>query len=213
MNIKLQNFSYEIPGSKKALFSIEHFTIASGEKILIRGPSGCGKSSFLHALAGLIPSAMGQVFYDSLSLLELSNPDKTRFRWDHLGLIFQKLSLLEHFSVLENLLLEQDNQKLAQEILDSFGLREKENILVRKLSLGEQQKLAVMRVLMKEFQVLMADEPTSSLDDDSALFVIKKLLGSCQNKTLLCVSHDHRIESHFDRIINLTAWRPDVRPL
>lgn len=206
MKISLKNFSYQLPGSEQNLFSVESFEIPEGQKVLIRGPSGSGKSSFLHALAGLIPSAKGEVLYDNVSLLKLSAKDRTEFRSQHLGLVFQKLSLLEHFSALENLMLENEDQPLAEGHLAEFKLLPRKDNLVRSLSLGEQQRLAVARMMMKPFAVLIVDEPTSSLDDESTNLVMKNLLASAKGKTFLCVSHDHRIEKSFDRVIELTQW-------
>lgn len=206
MKIILKNFSYQLPGSEKDLFSVDSFEIPAGQKVLIRGPSGSGKSSFLHALAGLIPSAKGDVLYDSISLLSLNNSARTEFRSQHLGLVFQKLSLLDHFSVLENLMLENEDLALAESLAKEFRIAHRQDNLVRSLSLGEQQRVAIARVMMKNFSVLIVDEPTSSLDDESTALVMKNLLSSAKGKAFLCVSHDHRIEKSFDRVIELTEW-------
>jgi putative ABC transport system ATP-binding protein len=206
MKINLKNFSYQLPGASKALFSVEHFEIPEGQKVLIRGSSGSGKSSFLHALSGLIPSARGEVLYNDISLLKMNLHDRTAFRSRHLGLVFQKLSLLDHFSLLENMMLENENITLATSLAKDFRLSHRCDTLVRNLSLGEQQRVAIARVMMKNFSVLIVDEPTSSLDDESTDLVMKKLLEASQGKTFLCVSHDHRIQKSFDRVIELTQW-------
>jgi putative ABC transport system ATP-binding protein len=207
MKISLKNFSYRIPGGAKALFELPSFEIPKAQKILLKGPSGCGKSSFLHAIAGIMSTATGKVFYNEEDLLSKSPQERAHFRALNLALIFQKLSLIPHFSVLENLLIEREDPLRARKLLEKFGLNNKEDILVERLSWGETQRVAIARALMKDFMVLLADEPTSSLDDAMTELVMKELIFQSKGRIFVCVSHDHRIEKYFDRVLTLTQMK------
>ena len=204
MKIHLKNFSYHLPTFSKPLFEMSDLSIDSGQKILIQGPSGCGKSSFLHAIAGLIPACQGEVWYDEVQLLALSSADRSQFRHANLGLIFQRLSLLPQWSALENLRVVQHDRVRARKGLKTLGLDIDMDLAVEHLSWGETQRVSIARALVKDFRVLLADEPTSSLDDDSTLVVMRELIRVTERKTFICVSHDHRVEKYFDKILKLS---------
>ncbi|MNK01122.1 putative ABC transporter ATP-binding protein [compost metagenome] len=185
------------------LFTIPHFQVKSGEKILIQGPSGRGKTTLLHLIGGLLKPTQGQVLVDNQDIPLLSDHDLSAFRRHKIGFVFQKLNLVEHMTVLENLslVMHGTSPEQALEILKRVGLTDKAHVWTSKLSLGEQQRVAVARLLLQQPDLLLADEPTSSLDEDNAKAVIDLLFEAAQGKTLIVVSHDKRLHERFDRSI------------
>ncbi len=209
MDISLSNIlvSLESPsGVKKELFKVPSFQIQSGERVLLRGESGQGKTTFLHLLAGLFLPDQGSVKLGSHELTQMSEDERSLFRRQHIGMVFQKLNLIEYMTVLENIELSSapqlEKNEVARKALSQVGLEGRERDLASVMSLGEQQRVAIARVLASEHSLVFADEPTSSLDDRNTLEVMDLLTRSCEGKTLLVVSHDHRIEKYFSRHIH-----------
>lgn len=186
---------------KGALFFIPHLEIASGSRVLIQGPSGRGKTTLLHLLAGLLPPTEGSVALNDIELGRLSETELCRLRREKMGIIFQKLNLVAHLTAKENLLLALggDEGDLAK-ALETVGMHESLSTWSQNLSLGEQQRVAVARVLYQKPQLVLADEPTSSLDDSNSKKVIASLLGLSRDTTVIVVSHDHRIRDDFDTV-------------
>lgn len=203
LTINLSNIKVLIGPEQKLLFHIENLSIKEGEKILIKGASGKGKTTFLHLLAGLLLPNSGALEIGGTDLTKLSELERAQFRRAHMGIIFQKLNLIDYLTALENIQLSLKGKNDFQKGLDalaSVGLGGRENNRTGVLSLGEQQRVAIARVLASESSIVFADEPTSSLDEKNASEVIEVLLKSCQHKTLIVVSHDHRIEKYFTTI-------------
>ena len=191
MKITVENLKFQ------NLFHIKKWAISEGSHLLIEGPSGAGKTTLLHLLSGLFLAPDSQIQIGSHSLHKLSDDERSELRKSIFGLVFQKLSLLDHLTALENVMLGTSDISRAQGALQKLGLDSKVGTRTALLSLGEQQRVAVARVLAQQPQIILADEPTSSLDDESAQIVIQALLQAAQNKTLIVVSHDHRLRSAF----------------
>lgn len=170
------------------------------------GPSGKGKTSFLHLLAGLYTPQTGTVQIGDHSLEKLNDSERAKFRRSHFGIVFQKLNLLEHLTPVENILLDCESEKTASANLQRVGLSHRVDNLSSQLSLGEQQRVAIARVLSANKSIILADEPTSSLDDANAEQVMQLLLETAQNKTLVVVSHDQRLKKFFDRHLDFIGW-------
>jgi ABC-type lipoprotein export system ATPase subunit len=203
MNISLSKISVKIGPEQRLLFKIAGLKIKSGEKILIRGASGKGKTTFLHLLAGLFSPNEGHIYIGETEITKLNEEDRCVFRRKHIGIVFQKLNLIEHLTALENIELSlRDRLKLgnAVEALKAVGLAGREHDRTAVLSLGEQQRVAIARVLAGNACIVFADEPTSSLDEKNAFEVTELLIKACEGKTLIVVSHDHRIERYFSMI-------------
>lgn len=183
-------------------FQVSDFQLAAGQKVLIQGPSGTGKTTFLHLLAGLYRPHAGQVHWDDQLLANLSENEISHLRKLKMGLVFQNLNLLSYLTAQENIELSGASKQQAQDLLVQVDLKDKFNQRTQQLSLGEQQRVAIARVLAQKPQVILADEPTSSLDDKNAQQVMKLLLGDSSTQSLIMVSHDHRIEKFFDKIIS-----------
>jgi ABC-type lipoprotein export system ATPase subunit len=186
-----------------SLFKFSQLAIPAGEKILIFGPSGSGKTSLLHLIGGLWKPTRGEVFCGGQNLSVMTDVELSHFRRNKLGFVFQKMNLLEHLTCGENLQLVKNNLgENAENVLRKVGLSDKLHFRAGSLSLGEQQRLAVVRVLLQNPEVILADEPTSSLDEANAKKVMELLLETSKKKTLVVVSHDTRLQKYFDRSLN-----------
>jgi len=205
LDLLLTHVTVRVGPEKRLLFQVPHLKIATGERVLVRGASGQGKTTFLHLLAGLFPPDEGHVLVGDMRLDRLDEEARCLFRRRHVGIVFQKLNLIEHLTALENIqvaLPKGDSRRKALEALASVDLKGREHEQVSVMSLGEQQRVAIARVLAGRFPLVFADEPTSSLDESNAAVVMKILIDACSEKTLVVVSHDHRIEEHFPRRID-----------
>lgn len=197
LNIEIENISVELPNGKK-LFAIPHYKIPQGHHLLIQGESGKGKTTFLHLLAGLFLPQSGHVKIGDAQLSALNDNERADLRRNKIGVIFQKLNLLDHLTAAENIQLSAGEYENA---LKKVRLEQKAQELCSYLSLGEQQRVAVARVLAQSPEIILADEPTSSLDETNAKFVMQALKEIARGKTLIVVSHDHRIANYFDEVV------------
>lgn len=208
MDIRCADIQVRLPQGKR-LFAIANLEISSGSHVLVKGESGSGKTTFLHLLAGLFQPDHGSVFLGPTDLRSLNDSERCRLRLEKVGVIFQKLNLLDHLSVAENvsLALRSANNERVLSAVGRVNLKGRESDRVSYLSLGEQQRVAVARVLAQEPEVILADEPTSALDETNSGFIVQALKTAARGKTLVVVSHDHRIEKHFDRVISFRDFQ------
>jgi putative ABC transport system ATP-binding protein len=207
LKVLLENIKVKIPGTDKLLFEIKQFKAEKGERILIKGPSGIGKTTLLHLIAGLFLPDKGSVQLDKYNLNELSDSARSTLRRKSIGIIFQKLNLIEHLTAFENVLLQvkgKDSYSKAEDSIVKVNMKEFSGILSSNLSLGEQQRIAVGRVLAADPSLVLADEPTSSLDEVNAANIINSLFSLPDSSTIITVSHDDRIVNKFNRVINFT---------
>lgn len=186
------------------LFAIRQLVVDSGARVLVRGPSGKGKTTLLHLLAGIASARRGSVRVGGLELTSASEPERCLYRRRFLGMVFQKLNLFAHFTVDENLRMAHRVGELPQQereaCLARLGLGDTLHRRVGTLSLGEQQRVAVARAVLASPRVILADEPTSSLDDANADSVAHGLLSAPGIDTVMVVSHDHRLTRHFSDV-------------
>lgn len=179
--------------------------IDAGGTMLISGLSGSGKTTFMHILAGILKPLSGKVFVNDTDIYRLSSGALDKFRGRHIGLVFQTPHFIRSLSVAENLGIA---MKLAgnkvhtpriQELLTRLQLDQYAKSPAYKLSTGERQRLSIARALVNSPAVLLADEPTSSLDDLRSSRVIELLKQLCveQGSSLVIISHDTRLKSHF----------------
>jgi putative ABC transport system ATP-binding protein len=200
LDITLKDIQVKLPNGSN-LFKISHLHIPFGEHILIQGKSGQGKTTLLHLIAGLLNPNEGQVRIGSEILRDLDDNQRCEMRRNKMGVVFQKLNLLDHLTVSENILL---TSKDMGDVLSTVGLSEKSDTRCSVLSLGEQQRVAVARILAQNIEIILADEPTSSLDAENAEFVIQALKKKAEGKTLIVVSHDERLTKHFHRVLKFS---------
>lgn len=192
----------------RCLFAVDDLRVPRGTHLLIQGESGTGKTTFLHLIAGLLAPSEGLVSFGPTRLDSLTDDEKCDLRRDKIGVIFQKLNLLDHLTVDENvsLPLRRADPQIVESALAHVNLKERGRERCAHLSLGEQQRVAVARVLAQRPEILLADEPTSSLDEKNSDFVIRSLIEASAGKTLIVVSHDRRLRSHFGEVLHFEEF-------
>jgi putative ABC transport system ATP-binding protein len=187
-------------------------TVDSGEFVAIMGRSGSGKSTLLHILGLLDSSTSGEIYLDNSNVLKLSEAEKTKFRLEKLGYVFQEFSLITEMSVLENVYVpalclggDKGIKKRAAELLEIVGLGERLKHYPNTISGGEQQRAAIARALINRPKILFADEPTASLDMASARVVLElfRKLNREMGQTIIMVTHEPEDEKKVDRVILL----------
>lgn len=195
------------------LLEMPHFSAAPGEAIGIYGPSGAGKSTFLYALAGLQARATGQVLWSGTNLLALPAQKRAAWRRTHLGLIFQDATLIEELTAARNAAISslyaprRDRAQIresAKAMLKRFGIAAP-NTSVGAQSGGERQRIAIARALASGAEIILADEPTASLDRTTADRVIDDLLacGPGAGRLLIVASHDETLLARMHRTLAL----------
>jgi putative ABC transport system ATP-binding protein len=157
-------------------------------------------------MAGLLDPVTGSVEFNNQDLRHLSEVQRSHLRRTQIGLIFQKLNLISHLTATENVGLVLDPKRKGTDVelaaLKRVQLLEQANVYAQYLSVGQQQRVAVARILAQKPQLILADEPTSSLDDENSEAVMDSLFEQAANSTLVVVSHDHRIARRFDKVFN-----------
>lgn len=179
--------------------------------ILITGDSGKGKTTYLHLLAGLLQAKTGEIVIDGTNLKNLSNKKRDQFRGENIGVVFQQSHFIQAFSVLENLEMASTlgsgkaNTQKAKELLSRLGLKTQMQKKPHQLSLGQQQRASIARAVINEPKLILADEPTSSLDDKNASQVIELLtqLSKDYKSALVIVTHDSRVINQFTNKLTL----------
>jgi ABC-type lipoprotein export system ATPase subunit len=197
-------------GGRDAL-SLERFEAAAGEHWLVLGASGSGKTTLLNLLAGLLSADEGEIVVGGRSLAGLRGAELDRWRGRTVGIVPQKLHLVPSLTVLQNLLLAPFLSGLppakdrALDLLASLSLQEKANSKPNELSHGQAQRVAVARAVMNRPKLLLADEPTSNLDDENcflALDLLQKQSRDC-GATLIVATHDQRARQRFEKRLDL----------
>lgn len=190
----------------------------AGEFVAVMGPSGCGKSTLLNLIAGLDTANEGQIVVDGETVTGLDENDLARFRRKHIGMVFQFFNLLEGMSVLENVALpamiagssRKKAETRARDLLDLLGITEKASKLPGVLSGGQRQRLSIARALANEPTLLLADEPTGSLDSAGGAEILELLRRLHDGgQTTLLVTHDDHVAEAADRIIRMKDGRID----
>ncbi len=192
-------------------------SLQPGEFVALVGPSGSGKTTMLAILAGLLRPTSGSIAIDGQELSTMKEKELARFRRRKIGFTFQANNLVPYLTVLENveLMLRLNNQfdaanrKRAKELLGLLGLEERLNSLPRQLSGGQQQRVAIARSLINQPAVVLADEPTASLDTERAFQVVETLANLVheQGSAGVMVTHDLRMVEYADRVIQMLDGR------
>ena len=199
-------------GSNTVLHNIS-FEIESGESVALVGPSGCGKSTLLNIIGLLETLDSGAISLEGRAYPSINSKKATFMRRTEINYLFQSFALINDWKVSKNLLLalqytklsKQEQERLIRTALENYGIGEKFDAVVNELSGGEKQRVAIARAMIKPGNLILADEPTGSLDKAMATIVIDSLLDSVRanHKTLLMVTHDMSIAQRCDRIIEL----------
>jgi putative ABC transport system ATP-binding protein len=188
------------------------FELAAGEFVAVMGPSGSGKSTLLHVLGGLEPATSGEIWLRGQRVDRLSTAGWAVLRRRHVGFVFQFFNLLSNMTVADNVELPallagatpRQARKRREELLAELGIADKAAMAPARLSGGEQQRVALARALANEPSLLLADEPTGNLDSSNTRDVLRLLRRAhAGGQAILMVTHDARVASLADRVINL----------
>jgi putative ABC transport system ATP-binding protein len=191
--------------------------VRAGEFVALVGPSGSGKTTLLAMLAGLLRPTEGGILIDGHDVSKMSDRERTDFRREKIGFTFQANNLVPFLSARENVevmlrlngKLDRAGKARAQDLLDRMGLGDRMNSLPRQLSGGQQQRVAIARALIHEPSVVLADEPTASLDTERAFQVVETFSAMIreQNRAGIMVTHDLRMVQYVDRVIQMMDGR------
>lgn len=218
--------SFGSPGEESRIEVLKGIDLAvkEGESVALVGPSGSGKSTLLHMMGMLDRPDSGQVVFGGRDLSGMAEPEAARFRNRQIGFVFQMHHLLPQCSVLENVLLpslaapqEQTSAEMAgraEQLIEKVGLAQRRNHRPGELSVGERQRAAVARALINKPRLLLADEPTGSLDHATAQNLADLLEGlrSGEQLSLVVVTHSMELARHMDRILRLVDGKLESIP-
>ena len=215
--LKTLGLEYHYRDSKKIIFP--EIEVERGERLLIRGFSGCGKTTLLSLIAGALKLQNGDINFDGNEYSKMSSLLLDKFRADHIGYIFQTLNLIPFLSVSENIALgikfsksrkskvNDFNQEIVR-LVSSLGLgKEVLKTPVNRLSVGQQQRVAVARALLGKPDLILADEPTSALDSGTTQKFLNEVMETFDStrQAIIMVSHDTSIAPYFDSVIDFNS--------
>lgn len=212
IEIKNLTFGYQ---KDKPIIKIDDLKINSGEKVFIYGPSGYGKSTLLNLISGVLSFSEGEIVVLDKNIKTLSVSKKDILRGSEIGYIFQIFNLIPYLNIKENIVLpcminkerahQQDFHAQADELIQKLNLSEHVDKNPTELSIGQQQRVAQARALIGNPKIVIADEPTSSLDEKNTTEFMNLLISEWEKRkfTLIFVSHDERLKKYFDRSISL----------
>ncbi|NCF87898.1 MAG: ATP-binding cassette domain-containing protein [Verrucomicrobiaceae bacterium] len=196
-------------------FHLPAFEVAAGETVVLTGPSGCGKSTLLNLVASLRRADAGEVTVANVDLATLSPAQLDRHRGTHCGMVLQTFHLLAPFTAIENVTIglrfgarKRDNtRRRADEVLRRVGLGDRLHARPHQLSVGERQRVAIARAIAGGAPILLADEPTGSLDPDTGreIFALLQEVATEDGRTLLMVTHDPALAAELPRRLDCTG--------
>lgn len=211
--------SYREPdGSPLPVLNIARFEVKQAEQVALVGQSGGGKTTLLNVVSGITAVDAGLVQIDGVDITRLQEVSRDRFRAERIGIVFQTFNLLPAFTALENVLLGMTfsgkaDRKYAHNLLEQVGLGHRLHHKPGQLSVGEQQRVSVARALANRPKLMLADEPTASVDLAHQETILSLLRTACSENSvsLLLVTHSREVSSQFDRVEELAAFnRPEV---
>lgn len=209
--IRTVSLQFTYQNSENTSFNFPDIDLLAKESLLILGASGIGKTTLLHLLAGLLPPVSGDVFIANTHVNRLTRRQLDSFRGKQIGLIFQQpyfirsLTLLENLAMRELLSKKKSDPCRREELIQQLGLSDLQKKKVYQLSEGQRQRLSIALGVIHQPRVILADEPTSNLDDtncEKVISLLKKEAKIC-NSNLVIITHDQRVKSHFDNHIIL----------
>ena len=213
IEIKHLNKTFKTKTDTTEVFNDINLTVNDGELICLYGPSGSGKSTLLTIIGALQQATSGQVIIDNKDLSQLSDAELTQLRLSDIGFIFQASHLIPYINVKDQLMYvaQLDKQsksaasKKADQLLEAFGLSHRAKEYPKNLSGGEKQRTAIARAFMNEPSLILADEPTASLDFERAIQVIETIQKRVKETQTSCIiiTHDTRIFKYADKVYKL----------
>ncbi|MBS1826898.1 MAG: ABC transporter ATP-binding protein [Acidobacteria bacterium] len=219
--LALENVTVKYGARQAETYALREVSVEfeRGELTLIMGPSGSGKTTMLSLLGCLRTPEAGRVIVFGRDVATIGDATRTKLR-QNLGFVFQAFRLFRAMSAIENIRIAAGivgaGQNNSRKLLEQFGLKEKANLLPNELSGGEKQRVAIARALVNDPQIVLADEPTASLDSDSGHQIASLLrnIAEEQGRTVVVVSHDPMWETYAHRVVMLRdgkvihQWRP-----
>lgn len=206
--LSVKNLTYRYPGSKSMVFS--DLSCGAGQRLLITGYSGSGKTTLLHMLAGILKPNTGMIMIGNTRLDALSPSMRDRFRGRHMGMIFQKHYFLSGISIYQNLRVarkiagkEGNDPHYLEQLLTKLGIDSLRDQKPEQLSQGEQQRFSIARALANKPDWVLADEPTSSLDDKNCEQFVSTIDKTNPATGWIIATHDQRLRQYFTQIYSL----------
>lgn len=208
---------YTTPDSTTiTVLQVDDLTLERGKQLALAGPSGSGKTTLLHLASGLLLPSSGNVQVLNETISTMAEAQRDQFRAQQIGYVFQRANLLQGFSALENVLLPmefagvipvRDRRRHAKQLLEQVDLGDRLAYRPAQLSSGQQQRVAVARALANTPALVLADEPTASVDEASSLQILHLLREFCfeRNAALLFVSHDRALLNRFERVVSIRS--------
>ncbi len=212
--LRITDLSFAYPGAALSL-RVPSLQLEAGEQALLVGGSGRGKSTLLQLVAGLRDPQSGVISVAGQEITSLRGAQRDQARGQHIGVIFQTFNLLQGFTALENVLMAlmfsalptQQHEARARALLQTLGMTDVDRD-VGDLSVGQQQRVAVARALAAQPALVLADEPTASLDPENAAAALDLIQRACQSAgaALLCTSHVPTMRSRFQRVLDVEEF-------
>ncbi len=207
MLFTLNNIKYST--SERTILSVDSLNIEAGKHLLLLGQSGCGKTTLMNIMAGLLRTTSGDVIFNGHKYTSLSDNKLDKTRSENFGFIFQKIHLIGHLSIEQNIALAQPTKDQARihTLIEELALTAQKQQKACDLSVGEAQRVAIARAAANNPSVIFADEPTSALDDANTEKVMDLLFEQAEktNATLIVATHDARIKGRFTDILEMTS--------
>jgi ABC-type lipoprotein export system ATPase subunit len=222
MSLQLKNvrkFYREPDGKPVPVLGIDSFEVEHAEQVSLVGASGGGKTTLLNIISGILVPDSGEVVVDDNNVAAMTEVVRDRFRASRIGIVFQTFNLLAGFSAIENVLLGMSfsgqpvDRDFAKSLLERVGLGHRLNNIPQRLSVGEQQRVAVARALANKPVLLLADEPTANVDPENQKLILDLICDTCRehNVSLLMVTHDLNVAESLDRVEKLSSFnRPEL---
>lgn len=213
--VELENLSktFQEGETQRTVLNSVTLTFASGEFIVLLGNSGSGKSTLLNLISGIDQPSTGTIRINGSAITDMSERSRTLLRRDQIGFVFQFFNLIPTLTVLENITLPQElagqspqaAQTSALRLLEQVGLRDRKDTFPDKLSGGQQQRVAIARALAHDPQLVLADEPTGNLDEETGETVLQLLVDLTRktHKTLIMATHNPEIARLADRVLRV----------
>ncbi|MHC5002606.1 MAG: ABC transporter ATP-binding protein [Planctomycetota bacterium] len=206
--LEIQSLKFRYARQSDWVVDMPSLTLSRGEQLLLSAPSGRGKSTLLHLVCGLMEPKEGRVLVNGQAIHDLRGAARDRFRGRSIGVIFQNFNLLHGFTARENVMAAllfsgiptREHKKRATEMLAHLGI-DTPRRQTDRMSIGQQQRVAVARAMACDPVLVLADEPTASLDPENAAVAMDLIQRSCREReaALLCVSHDPALDERFER--------------
>ena len=201
MFLRVKNLEFKV--ANKTILNKQNFSVSKSKHLIISGSSGSGKTTLMNLMSGLLKPTSGFVSFEENDFSKLTEENIDQIRSKNFGFIFQRLHLIKHLTVEQNILLglNKDQSPNIDELLDDIGLKNKHTQLAKNLSFGESQRVAIARGIINSPKVIFADEPTSSLDDKNTKKVLELIFFQAKknNSTIIISSHDERVKKFFKK--------------